>query len=319
MQTEWATQMNHTLECYIVTAKEEDKDLWKTKILQTEGHRDIQGPQIENLDITTLVKTREVNIGTKAEPKFVKIKVYWDNATVDKVVELLHKYQDLFTTKFTDLKGIIEDLGVIKIMLKPNMKPVKQRPYCLNPKYKKKVHLEIDKMLAIGIIEPMEESNWVSPMVVQEKKKKDEIRICVDLRKLNDTCVHDPFPTPFTNELLENVGGQEAYSFTDGFSGYHQIEIVTEWGCFQYTVMPFGLKNALVIISHVVVAAFKEFIHKFLEVYFDDWNVFGLVKCHVVSLRLMLDTCQRYQITLNVKKCMFCVPFGNLFGHVVCR
>ena len=44
-------------------------------------------------------------------------------------------------------------------------------------------------------------------MVVQEKKNKDEIRICVDLRELNDSCVHDPLPTPFTNEVLDNVGG----------------------------------------------------------------------------------------------------------------
>ena len=248
---------------------------------------------------------------------------------MDKVTELLREYQDLFPTKFTDLKGIIGDLGVMKITLKPDAKPVKQRPYHLNPKYKEKVHLELDKMLAAGIIEPVEESDWVSPMVVQEKKQKDEIRICVDLRKLNDACVHDPFPTPFTDEVLDNVGGQEAYSFTDGFSGYHQIKIApedrskttfaTEWGCFQYTVMPFGLKNAPAIFSRVVIAAFKEFIHKFLEVYFDDWTMFGLVKCHVASLRLMLDTCRRYQIVLNLKKCLFCVPFGNLLGHVVCR
>ena len=83
-------------------------------------------------------------------------------------------------------------------------------------------------MLTAGIIEPVEESEWVSPMVVQEKKTKGEIRICVNLRKLNDACLHDPFPTPFTDEVLDNVGGQEVYSFTDGFSGYHQIRIAPE-------------------------------------------------------------------------------------------
>jgi hypothetical protein len=57
-------------------------------------------------------------------------------------------------------------------------------------------------------------------MVVQEKKI-EEIRICVDLRNMNDACLHDPFPTPFTNEVLDNVGVQEVYSFTNGFSGYH--------------------------------------------------------------------------------------------------
>ena len=53
----------------------------------------------------------------------------------------------------------------------------------------------------------MEESEWVSPIVVQDKKTKGEIRICVDLRNLNDASIHDPFPTPFTDEVLGNVGG----------------------------------------------------------------------------------------------------------------
>jgi hypothetical protein len=50
----------------------------------------------------------------------------------------------------------------------------------------------------------------------------------MDLRKLNDTCLHDPFPTPFTYEVLENVGGQDTYTFTYGFFGYHQIKIAQE-------------------------------------------------------------------------------------------
>ena len=134
-------------------------------------------------------------------------------------------------------------------------------------------------MFEAGIIEPMEEFEWINPMIFQEKKK-GRIRICIDLRKLNYACLHDPFPTPFTYEVMENAGGQEAYSFTDGFSGYHQIKkksedrhmtiFATEWGSYQYTVMPFGLKNAPSIFSRVVIDAFKYFIHKFLEVYLYD-------------------------------------------------
>jgi len=84
-------------------------------------------------------------------------------------------------------------------------------------------------------------------------------------------------------------------------------------------MMPFGLKNTPEIFSCVVITAFKDFIHNFLEAYFDYWMVFGLVKRHVASLRLMLDICWRYQIALNLKKCLFYVPFGILLGHVVCR
>jgi hypothetical protein len=76
----------------------------------------------------------------------------------------------------------------------------------LNPKYKEKVKIELDRMMEVGIIEHVKESEWTSPMVVQDKKI-GEIRIYIDLRKLNDAFLHDPFPTPFTDEVLDNVGG----------------------------------------------------------------------------------------------------------------
>jgi hypothetical protein len=146
---------------------------------------------------------------------------------VERITELLRKYSYLFPTTFSEMKGVAGELGEMKIPLRPNAKPIKQRPYRMNPVYKHKVKEKIDKMLEAGIIEPVEESEWIIPMVVQENKKGG-IRICVDLMKLNDDCLHDPFPTPFTDEVLENVGGQETYSFIDGFSGYHQIRIAPE-------------------------------------------------------------------------------------------
>jgi hypothetical protein len=54
-------------------------------------------------------------------------------------------------------------------------------------------------------------------------------------------------------------------------------------------VIPFRLKNSPTIFSRVVVEAFKEFLHKFLEAYFDDWTVFSLLKNHIECLRIMLD------------------------------
>jgi hypothetical protein len=69
-------------------------------------------------------------------------------------------------------------------------------------------------MLDTGIIEPIKEFEWIIPMVVQDKNTIG-IRICINLRKMNDTCLHDPFPTQIIDEVIENVGGQEAYSFID--------------------------------------------------------------------------------------------------------
>jgi hypothetical protein len=84
-------------------------------------------------------------------------------------------------------------------------------------------------------------------------------------------------------------------------------------------VIPFGLKNAPAIFSRVVVAALKYFIHKFLEVYLDDWTIFILLKDHLEVLRLMLDMCRQCQISLNINKCIFSAPFGIFLGNVVCK
>jgi hypothetical protein len=86
---------------------------------------------------------------------------------------------------------------------------------------------EIGRVLEDEIVKPDVESYCISPMVFQDKNTGG-IKICVDLRKLNDVLLHDLFPTPFTYEVLENVGGHEAYSFSDGFSRYHQIKIAQE-------------------------------------------------------------------------------------------
>jgi hypothetical protein len=59
---------------------------------------------------------------------------------------------------------------------------------------------KIDRMLEVGIIERMEKSEWVRPMVVQEKKQGGII-IFFEIRKLNYAFLHDPFPTPFTDEV----------------------------------------------------------------------------------------------------------------------
>lgn len=47
-----------------------------------------------------------MNVGTKEEPKYATLVDYYDDATVEKVIELLREYQDLFSTKITELKGI---------------------------------------------------------------------------------------------------------------------------------------------------------------------------------------------------------------------
>ena len=75
-------------------------------------------PPLQNVDVTKPLKLWEVNIGMTEKPKLAKIGDYWDHDIVGKVAELLTEYQDLFPIKFSELKGITGDLGVMCITLK---------------------------------------------------------------------------------------------------------------------------------------------------------------------------------------------------------
>ena len=56
-----------------------------------------------------------------------------------------------------------------------------------------------------------------------------------------------------------------------------------------------------------------------MEVYFDDWTVYNILKEHIKWLRLMLEICIQIQLALTIKKCIFATPIGILLGHVVCK
>ena len=68
------------------------------------------------------------------------------------------------------MKGILGDLGEMKIPLNPDTNPVKQHLYRLKPRYMERVKDEFDRMLDTTIIEPVEESEGIRPMALQEKK-----------------------------------------------------------------------------------------------------------------------------------------------------
>jgi len=107
------------------------------------------------------------------------------------------------------------------------------------------IHAEIVKLLDNGIIYPIYDSQWDSPVhavpknsvftVVKNENKElvqtrlpTMIRVCINYRKLNAATRKDHFPLPFIDQMLERLAGHEYYCFLDGYSGYNQILIAPE-------------------------------------------------------------------------------------------
>jgi hypothetical protein len=140
----------------------------------------------------------------------------------------LKEFKDVFAWTYKDLKGIPTKLTQHKIELDATIPLAHQAKYRLNPNYVIIIKQDINNLLAIGFIQSIEEATWLSPIVVVPKKN-GKIRICIDFKKLNATTKKDPYPLPFTDEVLNIVIGNEAYSFLDGYLGYHQISIALEY------------------------------------------------------------------------------------------
>ena len=133
------------------------------------------------------------------------------------------------------------------------------------------VKKEVLKLLHVGIIYPVQDSEWVSPVQMVSKKggmtvvrnEGNELipqrtvtrwRMCIYYRMLNKATQKDHFPLPFIDEMLERLAKHSHFCYLDRISGYHQIPIHPDdqskttftcpYGTFAYRRMSFGLCNA---------------------------------------------------------------------------
>ena len=186
---------------------------------------------------------------------------------------------------------------------------------------------EILKWLNAEIIYPIFDSQWVSPVhivpkkagvTVTTKKKGEEIhthlpmkwRVCIDYRKLNSATKKDHFLLLFIDQILDRLAGSSYFCFLDGYSGYNQIAIHPDdqekmtftcpFGTFTFRRMPFGFCNAPATFQRCMLAIFFDFFGDSLEVFMDDFSVFGnnFESClaHVTKI---LEVCVRKRLVLR--------------------
>jgi hypothetical protein len=94
---------------------------------------------------------------------------------------------------------------------------------------------------------------------------------------------------------------------------------ISKWGAYAYNFMSFGLCNVLATFQKVVTKTFKEYFKKFMQIFLDDFSVYGSKKDHLIQLQKCLEECRQNGISLNLEKCAFCVNSGVLLGHIVCN
>ncbi|GKC27222.1 reverse transcriptase domain-containing protein [Tanacetum coccineum] len=217
------------------------------------------------------------------------------------LLKVLRSHKRAIAWKMSDIKGIYPKFCTHKILMEENVKPTVQHQRRVNPKIHEVIKKEVIKLLETGLIYPISDSPWVSPVHCMPKKggitvtenDDNELiptrlitgwRVCIDYRKLNDDTRKDHFPLPFMDQMLVRLAGNEYYYFLDGFSGYFQIPIdpkdqekttfTCPYGTFVYRCMPFGLCNAPDTFQRCMMDIFHDMIKETIEVFMDDFSVF---------------------------------------------
>ncbi|GJR50425.1 reverse transcriptase domain-containing protein [Tanacetum coccineum] len=292
-------------------------------------------PEPDNL--TTLPKTTP--IPKPDVPKSLK------NDEKDALLKVLKSHKGAIAWKITDIKGIDPRFCTHKILMEDDYKPTVQSQRRVNPKIHEVIKKEVLKLLDAGMIYPIFDSPWVSPVHCVPKKggitvvanEENEListrlvtgwRVCD--RKLNEATRKDHFPLPFMDQMIERLAGNEFYYFLDGFSRYFQILIDPQdqekttftcpYGTFAYRRMSFRLCNATGTFQRCMMAIFHDMIEKTMELFMDDFLIFrdSFDSC-LSNLEKMLKRCEDKNLVLYWEKCHFMCREGIVLGHKISK
>ncbi|GKA24522.1 reverse transcriptase domain-containing protein [Tanacetum coccineum] len=148
------------------------------------------------------------------------------------LINVLKNRKQAIAWKLSDIRGIDPEFCSHKILLEDDYEPSVQHQRRVNPKIHDVIKKEVEKLLDAGLIYPISDSPWVSPVHCVPKKggmtvvknEENELvptrlvtgwRVCIDYQKLNEATCKDHFPLPFMDQMLERLAGNEFYCFLD--------------------------------------------------------------------------------------------------------
>lgn len=205
--------------------------------------------------------------------------------------------------------------------------PIKQRYYPISPAREKLLCEEIDRMLALGVIEIAENSPWSSPGVLLVKPNK--VRFCLDSRRLNSVTVKDAYPIPNIDGIISRLPPVNVISKMDLKDAFWQINLskesrpktaftVPNRPLYQFVRMPFGLCNAPQTMCRLMDKVIPYHLKNHIFVYLDDLLVVShSLEDHIIHLLQVASRLREAGLTINIAKSQFGLKQVKFLGFIV--
>jgi hypothetical protein len=186
----------------------------------------------------------------------------------------------------------------------------------------------IKELLEKGFIRPSS-SSWGATVIFMLKKDGTQ-RLCVDYHALNEVTIKNKYPLPRIDDLFDQLRGACEFSKIDLRSGYHQLKVqecdilktafILRYGLYEFTMMSFGLTNALAYFMYMMNKVFMEYLDKFVVVFIDDILVYSRnEEKHEGHLCLVLQKFRDHKLYAKLSKCEFWLKQVAFLGHVVSK
>ena len=236
----------------------------------------------------------------------------------EELSSLLLEYSHLFSDTPGRTELVFHDVDV------GDATPIKQHPYRVSPMKKEVIRKEIDYMLENNIIEPSQ-SAWSSPVLLVSKPD-GSFRFCTDYRKLNLVTKTDSYPIPRLDDYIDKIGKAKYITKFDLLKGYWQGPLttrakemsafVTPDGLYQYTVMPFGMKNSAATFQRLINQTTQDIPN--CDSYIDDIDIYSNTwDEHINQMRMLFDKLTMANLVINLVKSEFCKVYVQFLGHLV--
>ncbi len=244
------------------------------------------------------------------------------------VYNLIDKYEYLFAKNKYDI-GTVNDYEA-HVDLTEN-KYVGKKPYRCSLNDQKEIEKQITELLNHGLIEESS-SPFGSPVTLAYKKEGDSSvknRLCVDFRDLNKLLVTENQPFPMIEDIIVKTRGAKWFSALDINSAFWSIPVrkrdryklgfVTQLGHWQWTCLPFGLRNAPAIFQRILSGILRRHnLQHFCVNYIDDILVFSeTFEEHLHHLELLFSAIHNDGFRLKFTKCNLAKHEIKYLGHMI--